>query len=81
MAKGEMAEPDVKAMVFDTFGTVVDWRSSIIAECKALAVSKGLSFDPEAFADAWRAGYHPAMDREGREVAPDPVPFRPATGW
>lgn len=52
--------------MFDTFGTVVDWRSSIIAECKALAASKGLSFDPEAFADAWRSGYHPAMDRVRR---------------
>jgi 2-haloacid dehalogenase len=65
-----MAKPDVKAMVFDTFGTVVDWRSSIIAECKALAVSKGLSFDPEAFADAWRAGYHPAMDRVRKNERP-----------
>lgn len=58
-----MVISQVKALVFDTFGTVVDWRSSIIAECKALAASKGLSFDPEAFTDAWRSGYHPAMDR------------------
>lgn len=61
-----MAISQVKALVFDTFGTVVDWRSSIIAECKALAAEKGLSFDPEAFADAWRSGYHPAMDRVRR---------------
>lgn len=65
-----MAISQVKALVFDTFGTVVDWRSSIVAECKALAASKGLSFDPEAFADAWRSGYHPAMDRVRRNERP-----------
>jgi len=48
----DMAIAQVKALVFDTFGTVVDWRSSIVAECRPLAASKGLSFDPEAFADA-----------------------------
>ena len=56
--------------MFDTFGTVVDWRSSIVAECKALAASKGLSFDAESFADAWRAGYHPAMDQVRRNERP-----------
>lgn len=65
-----MADLNVKAMVFDTFGTVVDWRSSIIAECKALSAAKGLSFDPEAFADAWRSGYHPAMDRVRKQERP-----------
>jgi 2-haloacid dehalogenase len=53
----------VKALVFDVFGTVVDWRSSITAEVKQLAAHKGLSLDAARFADAWRAGYAPAMNR------------------
>jgi 2-haloacid dehalogenase len=53
----------VTAVVFDTYGTVVDWRSSIAAEGRALARRKGIEgIDWEAFADAWRAGYQPAMD-------------------
>ncbi len=51
----------VKALVFDVFGTVVDWRGSIIREVRSLARAKKLAIDPEAFADAWRAGYQPAM--------------------
>ena len=51
----------IKALVFDVFGTVVDWRGSIIREVRALAREKKLHVDPEAFADAWRAGYQPAM--------------------
>jgi 2-haloacid dehalogenase len=53
----------VKALTFDVFGTVVDWRSSIIREGELLAARTGLSVDWPAFADAWRAGYAPAMDR------------------
>lgn len=53
--------PSVKALVFDVFGTVVDWRGSIIREAQALARRKTLKFDAAAFADAWRAGYKPAM--------------------
>ena len=52
----------IKALVFDVFGTVVDWRGSIIREGEALA-AKGLQVDWPAFADAWRAGYQPAMQR------------------
>ncbi len=55
----------VRALVFDVFGTVVDWRSSIIREGELLSASKGLKVDWPAFADAWRAGYRPAMDRVG----------------
>jgi 2-haloacid dehalogenase len=51
----------VKALVFDVFGTVVDWRGSIIREVRGLARARKLDLDPEAFADAWRAGYQPAM--------------------
>ena len=51
----------VQALVFDVFGTVVDWRGCIIREVKTLARAKKLDVDPAAFADAWRAGYQPAM--------------------
>ena len=53
----------VKALVFDTFGTVVDWRTSVAREIEAVGKRKGLSVDGEKFADAWRAGYRPSMDR------------------
>ncbi|WP_414695294.1 haloacid dehalogenase type II [Phenylobacterium sp.] len=52
-----------KALVFDVFGTVVDWRTSVAAAVRAFAVRHGLRLDPERFADAWRAGYLPAMQR------------------
>ena len=52
-----------RALVFDVFGTVVDWRASIIREGQMLSAAKGLQVDWPAFADAWRAGYAPAMDR------------------
>jgi len=53
----------VKALVFDTFGTVVDWRSSIAKEIEDLARRKGVSVDGAKFADAWRGGYGPSMNR------------------
>ena len=59
-----------KALVFDVFGTVVDWRTSVAREVEALANRKGLRVDGFAFADAWRAGYAPAMDRVRRGDLP-----------
>jgi 2-haloacid dehalogenase len=53
----------VKALVFDVFGTVVDWRSSVTREVEALAKQKGLGVDGAKFADAWRAEYAPSMNR------------------
>jgi 2-haloacid dehalogenase len=53
----------VKALVFDTFGTVVDWRGSVTDEVAALARRNGLAVDAAKFADAWRAGYAPSMNR------------------
>ena len=53
----------VRALVFDVFGTVVDWRSAIIRDGAALSAAKGVAVDWPAFADAWRAGYQPAMQR------------------
>jgi 2-haloacid dehalogenase len=57
------AHPEVKALTFDVFGTVVDWRSTIIREGRELGRNKGIEVDWAAFADAWRAGYGPAMNR------------------
>ena len=59
--KPELA--NVKACVFDTFGTVVDWRSSVIAEATKWGQAKGLNMNWVEFADRWRQGYGPAMDR------------------
>jgi 2-haloacid dehalogenase len=55
--------PAVKALAFDVFGTVVDWRGSIIREGRLLGRRKKIRADWAAFADAWRAGYRPAMAR------------------
>src|SRR2546426_850250 len=64
----DLAIMNVKALTFDVFGTVVDWRSSLIREGEALGKAKGLSADWARFADSWRGLYQPAMDevRSGR---------------
>ncbi|MGK2854148.1 MAG: haloacid dehalogenase type II [Microbacteriaceae bacterium] len=59
-----------RALAFDVFGTVVDWRSSIIAELQSFGPRHGLQRDWAAVADAWRAGYAPAMDRVRRGAVP-----------
>jgi 2-haloacid dehalogenase len=61
VVKPELA--NVKALVFDTFGTVVDWRSSVIAEGMIWGKAKGLKINWADFADRWRIGYVPAMDK------------------
>lgn len=53
----------LRALAFDVFGTVVDWRSSVIGELEMFGERHGLAEDWAAFADAWRAGYPAAMDR------------------
>lgn len=55
--------PFHKILAFDVFGTVVDWRSSVIGEAEEIGRSKGISIDAAALADAWRAAYRPALDR------------------
>jgi 2-haloacid dehalogenase len=52
-----------RALAFDVFGTVVDWRGSVIRELTAFGESHGLQQDWAQFADDWRAGYPAAMDR------------------
>lgn len=54
---------DIQALTFDVFGTVVDWRGSIIREGQLISAAKGVDRDWAAFADRWRAGYGPAMNR------------------
>lgn len=69
MAKRLTSElQQVKALTFDVFGTVVDWRGSITREGRKLGRQLGIRADWAAFADAWRAGYQPAMQevRTGR---------------
>jgi 2-haloacid dehalogenase len=53
----------VKALTFDVFGTVVDWRRSLIREGEALGRARGLTVDWARFADAWRALYQPMLSR------------------
>ena len=58
----------IQALLFDVFGTLVDWRGSIARQTRAVLSPLGIAVDWEAFADAWRAQYQPAMDevRSGR---------------
>ncbi len=53
----------VRALLFDTFGTLVDWRTSLIADLSAFGRARGIAIDWTALVDTWRAAYHPSMDR------------------
>jgi len=53
----------IKALLFDVFGTVVDWRGSITREMQGVGDAKGLQADWEQFAQDWRALYQPAMEK------------------
>jgi 2-haloacid dehalogenase len=61
----------VKALFFDVFGTVVDWRTGVAREAEAHLKPRGYSLDWLTFADAWRAEYQPAME----EVRSGRIPF------
>jgi len=58
----------VKALIFDVFGTLVDWRTSIARESRLALDPLGVQLEWGAFADAWRDQYQPAMEevRSGR---------------
>ena len=60
----------VKALAFDVFGTVVDWRSAVIRDGEELGRKKDLEVDWAAFADEWRGRYAPSMDRVRRGELP-----------
>jgi 2-haloacid dehalogenase len=66
-----MADLSVKALFFDVFGTLVDWRTSIAREAELVLKPLGRALDWIAFADAWRDEYQPAMD----EVRAGRIPF------
>jgi len=61
----------LRALVFDVFGTLVDWRGSIAREARDVLAPCGVGADWHAFADAWRAQYQPAME----EVRSGQIPF------
>ncbi len=61
---------ELSALVFDVFGTVVDYRGTIIREGEQLNREKGLQVDWAAFADAWRGQYQPNMQRVMRQELP-----------
>ena len=66
-----MAKSPPKALFFDIFGTVVDWRSGIAREAQAQLAPLGHTLDWHAFADAWRDEYQPGME----EVRAGRIPF------
>jgi len=53
---------EIKAVLFDTFGSVVDWRSGVARDIAAFAKRHRIDLDAVAFADAWRAKYEPSME-------------------
>jgi len=60
----------VKAILFDTFGSVVDWRGSLIADLSGWAEGRGIVADWPGLVDAWRGAYAPSMDRVRRGELP-----------
>jgi 2-haloacid dehalogenase len=60
-----------KALLFDVFGTLVDWRAGVAREASLLLAPLGHGLDWAAFADAWRGEYQPAME----EVRAGRIPF------
>jgi len=63
--------PGMRAMFFDVFGTLVDWRTSIAREAESILGKRGHSLDWLGFADAWRGEYQPGME----EVRSGRIPF------
>ena len=61
---------DIRALTFDVFGTVVDWRSGVAREAEAVLAPKGHALDWAGFADRWRALYVPAMAKVSRGERP-----------
>ena len=65
-----MSGPLVRALLFDVFGTLVDWRTSIARDLSAFGARRSLSCDWIGLVDAWRGEYVPAMDRVRRGELP-----------
>jgi 2-haloacid dehalogenase len=62
---------EVRALFYDVFGTLVDWRTSVARQAEAMLKPRGLALDWPAFADAWRGEYQGALD----EVRTGRIPF------
>ena len=58
-----MRDRAIKGLLFDVFGTVVDWRVGVARDVAAYFGSRQIAVDADAFADAWRGQYQPAMER------------------
>jgi 2-haloacid dehalogenase len=58
----------VRVLLFDVFGTLVDWRSSLIGIAETTAARAGQQADWAAVVDDWRRAYQPAMDRARRDA-------------
>jgi 2-haloacid dehalogenase len=65
-----VAMQKIEAILFDTFGTLVDWRSSLIAQLSEFGQSRGIEADWAALTDAWRGAYQPSMNRVRRGEVP-----------
>jgi len=65
------AEGMIKALLFDVFGTLVDWRTGVAREAREILAPLGVQADWLAFADAWRDQYQPSME----EVRAGRLPF------
>lgn len=63
------AADGVKALVYDVFGTCVDWRTGVARDAERILKPLGYTIEWLAFADAWRALYQPTMEevRSGRQ--------------
>lgn len=59
-----------RAVLFDVFGTLVDWRGSVIAGLSAFGAARGITADWAEIADGWRRAYRPSMDRVRRGMVP-----------
>lgn len=66
----DIPDLNVEALVFDVFGTLVDWRTSLIDDLAAFGNARGLVVDWPALVDLWRAAYVPSMDRVRRGELP-----------
>ena len=60
----------IHAICFDVFGTVVDWRTSVVEQCRSFGREKKLDVDWESFVDRWRSSYRPGMDAVRKGLLP-----------
>src|SRR3712207_866968 len=64
---------EVRAVIFNTFGTVVDWRSSLIEQFEAFGRERSIRADWTGLVDAWRGSYEASKDKVQRGLYPGPT--------